>query len=340
MFAHDRAASQLAEALDGAGFTAGWERSVLVGEAAELDLPQPAAECKVASFRWEEAEARQALELSARSGPHRVPLEAWHTMRSTPNWDVDIRVLIHRGRAIAACWLENVRDTAFVTVGGLTAPRSELLAELPLWRLRKPTKKFLVVDADGDLRDALLAASFCEVTTVQSYHWAPPGEPAAAPPARQSLNDAEYLHIARRCEARIGFDYASGSGRYSVPIDSRTWFYGMFGGSGDPVIAAAERVIELGLRACVPPGEWVYEYRPYLNGWEFDPHRVGNPGQPRWPGNALADREFQFLTTADARLGTFGQYAEQTLVVFGNDLIEQVGEELDRLLGGGAWTFD
>ncbi|MBR7827916.1 DUF2716 domain-containing protein [Actinospica sp. MGRD01-02] len=77
-----------------------------------------------------------------------------------------------------------------------------------------------------------------------------------------------------------------------------------------------------------------------LNGWEFDPHRVGAPGQPLWPGRALADDEYQFLTTSDARLGTFAHYTEQTLVVFGYDLIEQVTEDLDDLLGGGTWTFN
>lgn len=40
--------------------------------------------------------------------------------------------------------------------------------------------------------------------------------------------------------------------------------------------------------------------------------------------------------TADARLGTFAHYAEQTLVVFGEDLGEDVADDLDNLLGGGA----
>lgn len=183
-----------------------------------------------------------------------------------------------------------------------------------------------------------VAAGFREVTTVRSRHSNPPGGPAVIPPARQSPNDPEHGEIARRCEARVGFDYASGSGRYTAPGDSRRWFYGMLD-HGDPAITAAEHVIERALRACVPPGEWVYECRPYLNGWEFDPHRVGGPGQPGWPGSAIADDEFQFLTTADARLGTFGHYIEQTLVVFGDDLAEQVAPDLDRLLGSGTWSF-
>jgi len=339
VFAHDAEASQLTAMLEAAGFTAGSERSVLVGEVAELDFPQLQPEWKVESVRWGELQAQQALDLSASSGPHRVPLSAWHAMGSTPYWDVDVRVLTHRGRVTAACWLESVRGTAFAAVGGLTAARPELLTQLPLWRFHPPAKEFLVADAAGQLRSALLAAGFREVTSVRSHHWTPPGEPAATPPARHSLHDSEAGLIARRCEARIGFDYARGSGRYIAPLDSRRWFYGMLD-RGTPVIAAAESVIERGLRACVRPGEWVYEHRPCLNGWEFDPHRIGGPGQPPWPGGAIADDEFQFLATADARLGTFAHYAEQALIVFGDDLIEQVADDLDHLLGGNAWTFD
>lgn len=338
VFAHDAEASRLTASLEAAGFAAGWERSVLIGEVAELGLPRPEPGWKVESVRWDEPQARQALDLSAGSGPHRVPLSAWHATGSIPYWDVDVRVLTHRGRVAAACRLESVRGTAFAAVGGLTASRPELLAELPLWRFQSPAKGFVVAEADGQLRGALTAVGFRDVTRVRSHHWTPPGEPAAAPPARHSLHDAGSGRIARRCEARVGFDYAGGSGRYTAPVDSRRWFYGMLD-RGTPAIAAAEGVIERGLRACVRPGEWVYECRPYLNGWEFDPHRVGGPGQPPWPGGAIADDEFQFLATADARLGTFAHYAEQTLVVFGADLIEQVADDLDHLLGGGVWTF-
>ncbi|SEE61557.1 DUF2716 domain-containing protein [Streptomyces sp. TLI_105] len=338
VFAHDAEASQLTASLEGAGFTRGWERSVLVGEVAELDLPQPQPEWKIESVRWDELQVQPALDLSASSGPHRVPLATWHAMGSIPYWDIDIRVLTHRGRVTAACWLETIRGTAFAAVGGLTASRPELLAQLPLWRFQPPAKEFLVAEADGQLRSSLTAVGFRDVTTVRSHHWTPPGEPAATPPARHSLHDAESGRIARRCEARIGFDYASGSGRYTAPLDSRRWFYGMLD-RGTSAIATAEGIIERGMRACVRPGEWVYESRPYLNGWEFDPHRVGGPGQPPWPGSAIADDEFQFLATADARLGTFAHYAEQALVVFGDDLIEQVADDLDHLLGDGAWTF-
>lgn len=77
VFAHDVAASNFAAALDAAGFTAGWERSVLVAEFAELDFPELEPEWRIASIRWDEPEAQQALELSACSGPHRIPLARW-----------------------------------------------------------------------------------------------------------------------------------------------------------------------------------------------------------------------------------------------------------------------
>ncbi|MBR7838799.1 DUF2716 domain-containing protein [Actinospica durhamensis] len=349
VFAHDAAASHLSAVLDAAGFTVGGERSVLIGEVTELDFPQPQAEWKVESVRWDEPQVLQALDLSARSGPHRVPLAAWYELGSAPYWDVDVRVLTRAGKVAAACWLENVRGTEFVTLGGLTAARPELLARLPLWRFRLPAKRFLVADADadtdtdgyadGEVRSVLLSAGLREVTSVRSHRWTPPGEPATSVPARRSRHDADTRRIAKRGEARIGFDYAGGSGRYNPPMDSRRWFYGMLDGPDDPAIAAVEGVIERGLRACVRPGAWVYECRPYLNGWEFDPHRVGGPGQLPWPGCAVADSEFQFLTTADARLGTFGHYVEQTLVVFGDGLLAQVADDLDRILGGGSWAF-
>ncbi|MGK5557363.1 hypothetical protein ACSNOI_37725 [Actinomadura kijaniata] len=68
----------------------------------------------------------------------------------------------------------------------------------------------------------------------------------------------------------------------------------------------------------------MYQYRPYLNEWEFDPHRVGGPGQPPWPGSAINGEEFQFLTTVDARLGTFDLYVEQNFVVFGEGLLPPI----------------
>ncbi|MEU9842520.1 hypothetical protein AB0C69_25230 [Actinomadura sp. NPDC048032] len=186
VFHHDVAASHLSAVLDTAGFSAGWERSVLVGEVAELDFPEPEPEGKAGSVRWDEPQAQQALDLAARTGPHRVPLANWHAMRSIPYWDVEVRVLTRCGMVTAACWLENVSDTAYAVIGGLTAARPDLLAQLPLWRFRSPPKQFLVADADGEVRDVLLATGFREVTD----RTIPPLEPAGrtrGDPAREAL---------------------------------------------------------------------------------------------------------------------------------------------------------
>ncbi|MBW8482623.1 DUF2716 domain-containing protein [Actinomadura parmotrematis] len=298
----------LTAALDTVGFAAGWERSVLVGEAAELSLPEPelGPVGRIASAAGTRTRGPDRPAPGPLGGPAR------RARRLVPG---------RRNPCVDPSWK-----------GRRGLPRPSL-------RRFCPSKPFLVADADGKVRDALLAIEFREVTTARSHFWTPPGEPAVTPPARHSLYSGESERIGRRCEARVGFDYDSGRGRYRAPADSRSWFHGLLGGHDDPTIAAAEGVIERGLRACVRPGEWVYEYRPYLDGWEFDPHRVGGPGQPSWPGSAIAGGEFQFLATADARVGTFGHYVERTLVVFGEDLVVQVADDLERLLGDGTWTF-
>lgn len=132
-------------------------------------------------------------------------------MAPTRHGNVDVRVLTLHGRVTAACRLENVRGTAFAAVGGLSAARLELLGHMPAWRLRRPATQCLAVEADGRLRTGLLVAGFREITSVRSHRRAPPGEPAATAPARHSLHDAETARIARRCEARVGFDYARGT---------------------------------------------------------------------------------------------------------------------------------
>lgn len=68
------------------------------------------------------------------------------------------------------------------------------------------------------------------------------------------------------------------------------------------------------------------------------PPRAHGAGRLQHYCSAIADDEFQFLVTADARLGTFAHYAEQALVVFKDGLIEQVANGLDQLLGGGVRT--
>ena len=101
-----------------------------------------------------------------------------------------------------------------------------------------------------------------------------------------------------------------------------------------------EHAVQRGLRACMRSGEHLYFQRYGLQGFRFDPQRVGAPGCPNWPGPACAWDEYHFLTTADARLGTYADPTEQTLCVFGTELLDEISGELRWLLGdNGIWAF-
>lgn len=80
--------------------------------------------------------------------------------------------------------------------------------------------------------------------------------------------------------------------------------------------------------------------------------RRGAPGparQPRWPGIAYPDGDYYLYLTADLRLGTFGHPWEDSLCVFGDELLTEVEEDLTALLGtvmrragrniGTTWSF-
>ncbi|GIH23887.1 hypothetical protein Aph01nite_21970 [Acrocarpospora phusangensis] len=104
-----------------------------------------------------------------------------------------------------------------------------------------------------------------------------------------------------------------------------------------------------GLLACAVPGEPLYWLNRYHAGSRFDPLRVGGPGQPRWPGRAYPDGDYYVYLTSDLRLGTFGHPWEESLCVFGRDLLTEVEDDLTDLLGtvlrrggrniGNIWFF-
>ena len=244
---------------------------------------------------------------------------------------------------MAAGWAEDVTDTHFIAIGGMSAPRTELAGVWVDWTRSwkfRDRKRYLIAEADGALRQALMDSGFHELTSVQSFHLSPPGTPASTPPVKQMIADAEDSAVWDRVTARLGFQATRRDIRIAAPQDSITWFTGMLDGPEDTLAISVEHVIQRGLRACARPAEHIYFQRFGLQGFRFDPRRVGGPGQPRWPGSACAWDEYHFLTTADARLGTYADPYEQSLCVFGTDLLDEVTDELSRLLRNeGVWRF-
>ncbi|MFI7614707.1 DUF2716 domain-containing protein [Nonomuraea terrae] len=134
------------------------------------------------------------------------------------------------------------------------------------------------------------------------------------------------------------------SGRHGAAA-SVTWHLG----TGHAIAGELDRLVRRGLLACVRPDEPLYFLDWNHQGYRFDPHRVGGPGRPFWPGTAYPDGDYYLYVTADLRLGTFGHPWEESLCVFGADLLAEVEAGLTALLGpvmrrggrnaGDIWTI-
>ncbi|MES0832867.1 DUF2716 domain-containing protein [Nocardiopsis tropica] len=331
--AHD--SPGLAEALTGAGFTPGWERSVLVAPVEDIPeaVPPP-------GFRLIEAgihPSTRALEIADASGPHRTPLPE----ARVDGFDHAARTLhlLDEGspdRLRAVGWASVLTGTPFVTVGGMSEPHPAFPS---LWARRlgpswprwwdwfSSGARFMLAEADGPLRDVLRRSGFHEITTVRSYHWVPPGTPATTRPVQMLLSDPEHDDLWDRFDER--FSFAPSVERYPgivEPPDSATWFL-------DGPDEAIEDTVLRGLLDSVLPGEPLYWLDWNHQGYRFDPARVEGPGLPRAPGQVLPDGDYYIYATRDLRLGTFGHPWEGSLCVFGRDLLARVEDALTQALG-------
>ncbi|WP_405677516.1 DUF2716 domain-containing protein [Streptomyces sp. NBC_01511] len=364
VYAHDPGPS-LAERLTAVGFTAGWERAVLVAELEAIPRPvhgAPGTGVRTLGYGderlWDEVRRTAAV-----SGPHHTPLTELEADGLLPHRDFNVDVLRRDGAVLGAGWACLVDDSEFVAIGGMTGTHTELVPVWAAWARnrsgssggfggRGAERRYLVAEADGALRDALLAIGFRQITTVRSFHWTPEGTPATTRPVRMLLLGPEYDDIHGRFDAR--FDLRPSISHYpgiTEPPASVTWHVGST--TGTPAARhrpELDRIIHRGLRACARPGEQLYYDDPYHQGYRFDPRRVDGPGRPRWPGVAYREGDYALYLTSDLRLGTFGHPWEESLCVFGAELLAEVADELTDLLGtvmrrggrneGNVWTFD
>lgn len=345
VYAHDVTAAALVQELAADGFTPGWQRSVLMAEIDEVvgaALAGPTWTIEPVRYGDTQRED-EAVNLARQSGPHRVALSEWLAVGRSRPWSIEIAALTNVGGTVAVGWAEDLTDTQFIAIGGMSAPRTELLAAWIDWTrswFLRGRKRYITADADGAMRETLLNSGFREIATVQSFHLCPPGPRETTPPVKQMIADAEDEDVWRHVTARLRFSSRPTGIRIVAPQDSFTWSTGMLDHPDDARTAAVEQAIRRGLRASTNSGEFVFFQRYGLQGFRFDPQRVGIPGRPHWPGTACAWDEYHFLTTADARMGTYADPTEQTLCVFGTELLDEVSNELSSLLGNsGIWTF-
>nr|WP_083976221.1 DUF2716 domain-containing protein [Herbidospora sakaeratensis] len=352
---HSTDPPRLAEHLRAAGFTPGPERVLL---AAGVEAVRPSTSLRdgttIGSLsRWDPL---------PRGVPEAVP-DQRRALRELladglPDEESDMRIftLEWNAHVLGLLWIERLVGTDFAAVGGITGDGARLLHQAArVWapppddgRLRAPRRHtlFLVAEAAGPLVGSYTEAGFAEIGRVTTYRWAPPGEPARDRPVEHPVRGRDDVEVLLRFEERFGVTYETAEKGMAEPAASATWH---LGDADAPTIARVEEIVERGLRACARPGDRLYRLKWYITSTRIDPLRVGGPGQPPWTCYPYLDDEHVILVTADLRMGTFGNWRESSLCVFGDDLVGHVDEELTALLGtvlrrggrpvGNVWSF-
>ncbi len=326
----------LAPALLDCGFTAGWERPLLIAPIDSFRGPVPDGVREVALEGYQ-----QARQVARTGGPHRDSLDELDADGVMPG-DLCVLTRTRRGHRVDVGWAQESGE--FIVIGGLIGDPADFLAYWTAWsprpshrRLgaRRQDLRLFVAEVDGSPAEALKALGFREVSTVRTYHWSPPGRRPQTRPVRTLLGQPEYGEIWTAVEQL--FSFAPSVTRFPgivEPSPSVTWaFGGRTERPAETVERRLEEIVERGLRAVVRPGELLRFLDWNHAGVEYDPARVGRPEYPEWQGLAYPDGDYYLNVTPDLRLGTFGHPWEHTLCVFGAGLLAEIEDDLTALLG-------
>ncbi|MFF3456940.1 DUF2716 domain-containing protein [Streptomyces sp. NPDC002730] len=365
------------EPLRAAGFTAvGPERTLLIADLDDVTgAVAPAKGLRVRRLSFGYHRAGEMSRLVEAGGPYARGLaDVREDHGNSLNWGLNVQLLEAETRLVGVGWAEVVGPTEFVAVCGMTGPHAEFLPHWVQWARNShglhlgmgpaPDRRYLTAEApDGPVKDALLAAGFRAVSTVRTYCWTPQGpQPASTRPVSMLLDDREHDALCDDFEARFAFkpSYTYYPG-IEEPPDSVTWHVGditdtcrihrlMRNLPDDHRVKRLQAVVERGLRARLRPDEPLFSVSWWHQGYRFDPARVGGPGQPTWPGAACWGDEYYKLLTRDLRMGTFWHPWEESLCVFGADLLAEVEDDLTAVLGtvmrrggrntGNVWTYE
>ncbi|GLX23709.1 DUF2716 domain-containing protein [Streptomyces lavendulae] len=327
----------LAWELEAAGFEPGPERSVLAAAFDGLAPPQgpPADVRSLGAWEADPAWWPRLRELAAASGPHPDPLDEFETEAAWCGGRGDAAVVLEDGRPAAAGWARVVPGTDVVAVGGLTSA-THAAGLVRGWRglgamYRYEGARYCCAEVAGEARTALLAAGFAEVATVRTFTLTRQGAPGATTRPVLGFGGVRQNAVWDRLWGEFGFrTKVVDMPGFAPPAPCATWPL------GDPVeehTRPVERAVRRALTAATAPGD-----RLYWMDWQhpcsdFDPHRVGRPGQPPWPGWAFPNGDFYLYLDTELRFGTFGHPWEPSLTVFGDPLLAAAEADLTRLLG-------
>lgn len=344
IYTHDSPVD-LPQRLRAAGFITGRERAVLVAPVQQVIAAEPLPEGAVVAEVSDHRHLQDVAKFVAAAGPQPIAFTEFLADGRSLRWEDHVLVATQDGRIRAAAWAAHLAHTNFVAIGGIVDPEGRFADHLCAWDWRgsnsiggfgKPDAGYLVAEAGGELQSLLEAAGMRVITTVTAYHWLPEEPPVRTRPIRRLFDDPEHDALWARFYTEFEFRPSTAtSPGITEPAASVTWQVRSLDATDaeHDGVEQLQRIISAGLLACNKPGQVLYWLDWQHAGYRFDPGRVGDAGQPNWPGSAYPDGDYYIYVTPDFRLGTFGHPWESTVCVFGDQLLSEVEEELTALLG-------
>lgn len=152
-----------------------------------------------------------------------------------------------------------------------------------------------------------------------------------------ALPEAECQRVWDRFYTEFNFRPSMSSLKWPAiqePVASVTWSLATL--PDEPAYERLDRlveVVELGLASCVGPQEMLFALDWQHTSYRFAPQRVGGPGQPAWPLSPYPDGDYFIFLSEDFRFGSFGHPWEESICLFGEELLDAVSADVDKVLG-------
>jgi hypothetical protein len=152
-----------------------------------------------------------------------------------------------------------------------------------------------------------------------------------------ALPESEYRRVWDRFYEDFNFRPSMSSLKWpsiKEPVASVTWSLTAL--DDDPGYECLDRlvdVVEQGLASCVGPQGTLLALDWQHTSYRFAPQDVGGPGRPAWPLSPYPDGDYHIYLSEDFRYGSFGHPWEESLCLFGEELLDAVSAEVDKVLG-------
>ncbi|MFF7452544.1 MULTISPECIES: DUF2716 domain-containing protein [unclassified Streptomyces] len=148
-----------------------------------------------------------------------------------------------------------------------------------------------------------------------------------------ALSDAEEQRVWDRFFAEFNFQPRLRPA-IKEPAASVTWSLATL--PDDPDHERLDRLVEVvehGLARCVGQQGTLLALDWQHTSYRFAPQEVGGAGQPAWPLTPYPDGDYYIFLSEDFRFGSFGHPWEESLCLFGEELLDAVATGVERLLG-------